>query len=197
MRTFRCACGARVFFENTRCLRCSRELGFLPDRLTLSAIEPSDAGRYRPVREHGAYKKCQNHVEHGVCNWMIEVSDPHPLCLACRLNNVIPNLANPDDRARWADVETAKRRLVYSLSHLGLPLVPKSDDAVGGLAFDIKTEAGSEHVLTGHADGLITLNLAEADLCTSSTRSKPLITSASPPTCRGTRACRTSPISIF
>ena len=163
MRTFRCTCGARVFFENTQCLTCSRELGFLPNRLTLSTLEPSDAGDYRAGNAKGTYKKCQNYVEHGVCNWMIDVADPQPLCLACRLNNVIPNLANPESRELWAGVETAKRRLVYTLSRLKLPLVPKSEDPQGGLAFDIKAEVGSEGVLTGHADGLITLNLSEAD----------------------------------
>ena len=86
-----------------------------------------------------------------------------PLCLACRLNNVIPDLSNPESRALWADVEIAKRRLLYSLCRLHLPIVPKSEDPEGGLAFDIKADDDSQRVLTGHNEGLITLNLAEAD----------------------------------
>jgi hypothetical protein len=35
MRTFRCACGARVFFDNSRCLACGRELGFVLDSQTM------------------------------------------------------------------------------------------------------------------------------------------------------------------
>jgi hypothetical protein len=164
VRTFRCACGARLFYENSRCLTCSRELGFLPDRLTLSAIELDAGGMsYHPVPAVGTYRKCQNYVEHGVCNWMIPADDASPLCLACRLNNVIPDLSNPDSYALWAEVETAKRRLLYSLLRLRLPIVPKVEDAVNGLAFDIKAELGAERVLTGHDEGLITLNLAEAD----------------------------------
>jgi hypothetical protein len=163
MKTFRCACGTRVFFENTRCLTCARELGFVPRDLAIVALEPMGADRYRPAGGEGAFKKCQNNVEHGVCNWMIDASDPLSLCLACRLNNVIPDLASFESRELWAEVERAKRRLVYSLSGLALPLVPKSEDPENGLAFDIKAEIGEEHVLTGHADGLITLNLAEAD----------------------------------
>jgi hypothetical protein len=162
MKTFRCACGARIFFENTRCLTCSRELGFVPDALDLVALEPAD-GQFRPADGEGLLRKCQNNVEHGVCNWMIDASDPAALCLACRLNNVIPDLSNPESRELWGEVERAKRRLVYSLSRLGLPILPKSEDAEQGLAFDIKAEDSSERVLTGHADGLITLNLAEAD----------------------------------
>ena len=163
MRTFSCACGARLFFENQTCLACSRELGFLPDRLTLAALEPIADGTYQPSDGDGGYRKCGNYVEHGVCNWMVAADDPQPLCLACRLNNVIPDLDDAERREQWATVETAKRRLVYSLLRIGLPVIPKSEDAERGLAFDIKADSGTEHVLTGHADGVITLNLTEAD----------------------------------
>jgi len=40
MKTFRCVCGNTLHFENSRCLRCGRELGFLPDRRVLAALEP-------------------------------------------------------------------------------------------------------------------------------------------------------------
>jgi hypothetical protein len=53
--------------------------------------------------------------------------------------------------------------LIYSLLRAGLPLVPKAEDIARGLAFDIKADSDAERVLTGHAAGLITLNLAEAD----------------------------------
>jgi len=163
MRTFSCACGARLFFENQTCLACSRELGFLPDRLTLAALEPTADGTYRPSDGDGRFRKCGNYVEHGVCNWMVAADDPQALCVACRLNNVIPDLGDAERRTRWAAVEIAKRQLVYSLLRIGLPPVPRSDDPDRGLAFDIKADAGGEKVITGHADGLITLNLAEAD----------------------------------
>jgi hypothetical protein len=94
---------------------------------------------------------------------MVDAADPEGLCLACRLNNVIPDLGDGDRRQLWAQVETAKRRLVYSLLRLGLPVVPKAADAERGLAFDIKTEQPAERVLTGHAHGIITLNASEAD----------------------------------
>src|SRR5262245_5836820 len=158
MKTFRCACGARVFFENSRCLTCSRELGFVPRDLAIVALEPAAPELYRPAGREGSFKRCRNNFEHGVCNWMLEASDSFALCLACRLNNVIPDLTNPESRELWAEVERAKRRLVYSLSRLDLPIVPKAEDPENGLAFDIKAESGSERVLTGHADGRITLN---------------------------------------
>jgi hypothetical protein len=161
MRTFRCTCGARVFFDNTTCLTCGRELGFVPGSGEMSALEPIDDGKYRALS--GVFRKCQNYVALGVCNWMIPEGDSDELCRACRLNNVIPDLSDPKNRELWAEVEKAKRRLVYSLDRLGLPLTPKSEDPANGLAFDIKADEGTTRVLTGHAEGLITLNLGEAD----------------------------------
>ncbi len=161
MRTFRCTCGARAFFDNTTCLTCGRELGFVPGSGEMSALEPADDDKYRTLS--GVFRKCRNYVALGVCNWMIPEGDSDELCRACRLNNVIPDLSDPKNRELWAEVEKAKRRLVYSLDRLGLPLTPKSEDAATGLAFDIKADEGTTRVLTGHAEGLITLNLGEAD----------------------------------
>lgn len=163
MRTFRCTCGARIFFDNTRCLTCERELGFLPEYGALSSLEPASGGAYTTA--HGEYVKCANNVEHGVCNWMVQPQgSAESFCQACRLNNVIPDLSNPENRKLWGEVEKAKRRLVYSLNRLRLPLIAKVDDAERGLAFDIKADTDAARVLTGHAGGLITLNLAEADV---------------------------------
>src|SRR5688572_286962 len=152
MRLFRCDCGARIFFDNTRCLSCGSELGFLPDKLMLATLTTSDV-----------YRKCSNYAHEGVCNWMVPADSPEELCEACRLNAVIPDLAQADNRGLWADVEKAKRRLVYTLKRIGLSIVSKRDDAESGLSFHIKADEGEQRVLTGHSDGLITLNLAEAD----------------------------------
>ncbi len=153
MRTFTCACGARIFFENTHCLACKAALGFRPDKLLLVAL-PDAANGFRP---------CANYVENGVCNWLVPIDAPHTLCLACRLNHTIPNLSEPGNQLLWAEVESAKRRLIYGLFRLGLEVSSKLDDPVRGLSFDIKADVGDERVLTGHSDGLITLNIEEAD----------------------------------
>src|SRR5688572_11698843 len=164
VRSFECACDARVFFENTRCLSCQRELGFLPDELVVAALAPGE-GR-AVTTAFGAYRKCENYAEHGVCNWLVPEAEMSTLCQACRLNRVIPDLSNPENHRLWAEVEHAKRQLVYGLIRLRLPLVAKADDDALGVAFDIKAETDGERVLTGHADGLITLNLGEADAAT-------------------------------
>jgi hypothetical protein len=151
-----------VFFDNTQCLSCNRELGFLPERFKMHAFRGGQSER-DIATPFGSYRKCKNYAQEGVCNWLVESASSCELCQACNLNNVIPDLSDPERKARWHETEQAKRRLVYGLNRLGLPVISKADDPVRGLAFDIKSNTGDEHVITGHADGLITLNLAEAD----------------------------------
>src|SRR4051812_34953426 len=172
MEIFHCRCGATLFFENVRCLQCKRELGYLPEQERLSPIEPAkDAGEWIALAstEKGVtYRKCQNYAVENVCNWMLPVEEDSPFCLACRLNDTIPNLAQPENRVYWAQIEAAKRRLLHTLLRLHLPLKSKREEA-SGLAFAFLSSAGTSGgdavapVMTGHADGLITLNVAEAD----------------------------------
>jgi hypothetical protein len=63
----------------------------------------------------------------------------------------------------WRRLESAKRRWIYGLLRLGLPLVDRTEDPQRGLLLDVKLPEGDEAVLTGHADGVITINLLEAD----------------------------------
>ena len=56
--------------------------------------------------------------------------------------------------------------MIHSLVGLKLPVTPKSEDAEHGLTFEFKTQGNdpdSEPVLTGHANGVITINADEAD----------------------------------
>jgi hypothetical protein len=164
MRTFRCACGARVFFDNSLCLACGRELGFVLAQAAMLTLDASADGVH--VTGDGAFTKCLNYATQGVCNWLVSREDTERYCVACRLNNVIPDLSDATKLAQWAEVEKAKRRLIYTLHELGLPLTSKAEDPERGLAFDIKADEPDARVLTGHAEGLITLNLAEADAVT-------------------------------
>jgi hypothetical protein len=60
-------------------------------------------------------------------------------------------------------IEVAKHRLFYTLIKLRLPLATRREDPEG-LAFDfIAAATPSAPVMTGHANGLVTINLAEAD----------------------------------
>ncbi len=68
-------------------------------------------------------------------------------------------------RAALAVLEDAKRQVISALAGLGLPLASRvSEDPERGLAFDfLQSPEGGLRVLTGHRDGLITLNIEEAD----------------------------------
>ena len=96
---------------------------------------------------------------------MKEVADPSSLCVACRLNRTIPDLDDADNARYWAAIEAAKHRLVAQLLALGLPVKSKvEEDTERGLMFDfLRSRPGKPAVMTGHANGLITLNIEEAD----------------------------------
>ncbi len=168
MKLFHCDhCGALVFFDNVQCVKCGRPLAFLPDVGAMSSLEPIDDAHWRsPLRADSAYRLCSNYVQQHVCNWAVAADDTEGLCVSCRLTTVIPDLSHSEQHTRWFKLELAKRRLVYSLLSLNLPLAPKSADSERGLAFEFKApspEPESEPVLTGHAEGVITINLEEAD----------------------------------
>jgi hypothetical protein len=165
MKLFACQnCHQLLYFENTVCERCGRALGYLPQG-DLTALEPAQ-GIWRPLAEvEGLYRYCANFT-HAVCNWLVAADAPEHFCLACRHNRTIPDLSLAENLAAWQKLELAKHRLIYSLLKLRLPLISKVDDEAKGLAFDFMADPlapDGPKVLTGHDNGLITINLAEAD----------------------------------
>jgi hypothetical protein len=168
MKAFHCdSCGALVFFENVRCLKCNGFLGFLPDLIDLSTIGPAPDGSCRaltPEAKNRFYKHCANGQEHQICNWMVPIEDSNPLCTACRLNIVIPDLFVPNNRELWHQLEVAKRRTVYTLLRLGLPTEGAPNESRPPLRFRFMSNPGAgPPILTGHDNGVITINVAEAD----------------------------------
>jgi hypothetical protein len=130
-----------VFFENSVCLRCGTDLGFDPDALDLIRVDLA------------THARCDNRRAVG-CNWLVPSDRDGDRCLSCSLTRTRPSDDDFDGLRAWAEVESAKRRLVHQLLDLGLPME--------GLAFDLLSSRFGP-VTTGHADGLITLDLAEAD----------------------------------
>ena len=167
MKLFECQhCGQPLYFENTRCESCGRNLGYLAVRETISALEEGKRGLRALAERKGRYRYCAN-AQHGVCNWLVSVESPEQFCAACRHNRMIPDLSQPENLANWRKIELAKHRLFYTLLRLRLPLRTKLEDPENGLAFDFLAPppngAPAEPVMTGHDNGLITINLAEAD----------------------------------
>ncbi len=172
MKLFSCGfCGHTVYFHNVSCNRCGHRLGFEPQRLELLAFLPLADGGWQPVGEaDGAagYRLCANYAEFGTCNWMVPAADPGQLCAACRLNRTIPDLSVVGNVERWRLLQKEKNRLVYGLLRLRLPVVSKLEAPALGLAFDFigdpATGWGSAPgVVTGHQQGLITIDISEAD----------------------------------
>jgi hypothetical protein len=167
MKLFECQnCGQPLYFENTQCVSCGLSLGYLPVRDVMTALK-SDRRAWRALADpRGRYRYCTNAV-HGACNWLIPMDSPDQFCAACRHNRTIPDLSHFGNLARWRLVEIAKRRLFYTLLRLRLPLETKAETP-DGLAFDFLADDATSMpaatpVMTGHANGVITINLAEAD----------------------------------
>jgi hypothetical protein len=164
MKLFTCQkCGNLLHFENTICLRCGTPLGFLPDVMTLSAYDVQPDGTLAALAEPGPQFLACGNAQSGGCNWLIHADSSRSLCEACELNRTIPDLDLPENVERWRAIESAKRRLIYALMRLRLPLTSQREDKEHGLAFDFLADAPDQPVMTGHDDGLITINIAEAD----------------------------------
>jgi hypothetical protein len=169
MKLFSCVCGQLLFFESVMCTRCKRTLAFLPDRGIVAAVEADRDGLWRNALNNSEdrgprYRPCRNGREFEVCNWTVPAAERDEYCRACRLNQVIPNLSDPQARKAWHKLEIAKRRLMYTLMDLELPVASKTEDPERGLAFSFLEEDDTgARVFTGHSDGLVTINIAEAD----------------------------------
>jgi hypothetical protein len=143
--SFACGhCGHLVFFENFVCLNCGTSQGLVPERLELVALEGEAANLHRCVNDDVVN-----------CNWMVESVDT--LCRCCELTRTRPNDQDAAGMVEWADAEAAKRRIIFQLLELGLPGVDPQQ-----LHFDLLSSS-QEAVTTGHADGVITVDLAESD----------------------------------
>jgi hypothetical protein len=163
---FRCRCGNDIFFDNTLCLACKSPLGLLPDTGKVVALDPGPThGTWHVEGRKELLKSCANRDSQAVCNWMIYARNPNTYCIACRLNRTIPSLDDADNARYWKKVEAAKRRLVSQLIALGLPIRSKmEEDPERGLMFDfLRSPPQGPRVMTGHASGLITINVEEAD----------------------------------
>jgi hypothetical protein len=179
---FSCSvCGQLLFFHNTTCLRCASTLGYDPDRLALDALIEAgttfDAGddtdEPRAVKLDGdvavslvglddvTFRRCENRRAVS-CNWLVDERDDNPLCTSCRLTSIRPNDDDEAGLAGWADAELSKRRLIHQLTSLSLPIIDRAVDEERGVTFEFLSSR-NRSVTTGHASGVITLDLSESD----------------------------------
>jgi hypothetical protein len=172
-RNYHCQCGRPVFFPNSVCLACGTQLGYLVESgelipLAAGSLPDSWIPFEGASPDSPVYYRCGNFDTPAQCNWLIgrtEIDGHQRFCVACRLNRTIPDLTLDENATLWYAIEMAKRRLVSSLVALGLPVKSRiGEDPVRGLAFDfLHAKSAEEKVLTGHDDGVITLNIEEAN----------------------------------
>jgi hypothetical protein len=151
MLAFTCpVCERLVTFESNRCLNCGSELGFDFPTKRIRAFATEDSP--------SPLSRCAN-AGLAACNWLV-TSDGRQ-CFSCALTRTRPNNADEKGLTGFAEAEGAKRRLVFELASLELP-IESWKQRPGGLAFELLSSA-DEPVTTGHADGVITLDLDETD----------------------------------
>jgi hypothetical protein len=153
-------CGQRLAFENSVCLSCDSRLAFSFQQMAFLVIADDDSEQPGVVPA-SKFQLCANLIL-AECNWVVPVEPVRRLCQSCVLTRTRPNDADAKALVEFAAAEKAKRRLIVELHDLKLPIVGRDADPDRGLAFDLLS---SEHekVFTGHANGLITLDLAEGD----------------------------------
>ena len=157
MRDFLCPhCGQRLAFENSLCLNCGSNLGF-----DLVARDFVVVGKDGWTAGPEPRTTCTN-LNIASCNWLAPAGPAGGLCRSCSLTRTRPADADLPGIPEFAAAEAAKRRLVVELAELGLPITDRQVDPEGGLCFDLLSSA-EQQVMTGHDNGVITLDLAEGD----------------------------------
>jgi len=161
-----CECGNPLYSHNTQCVVCGLGVGFDPISQRVASFKPdSTSGRWHtslPELSEQAFRPCAQRVSGCNCNWMLAADLFGENCLSCQLTQVIPRLNIPGNSLLWAKAEMAKRRILIQLVRLGLPVASKANSSMG-LEFRFMASMPNDVVLTGYENGIITLNISEAD----------------------------------
>jgi len=162
VRVFACDhCDQVVFFDNDTCLRCSSPLGYIAARADIVSLTEVAPGRLVDLSgAPRAWQRCATAAITG-CNWLVPYGSDG-MCESCSLTRTRPADDDQVGLAEFFQAETAKRRLLFQLAQLGLPVDKRDDEAEKGLAFDLLSSETTK-VITGHDNGVVTLDLAEAD----------------------------------
>ena len=162
MRRFPCdRCGQAVHFAAQQCPTCDGALGYDSETRSIRTLLPTaEPAMFTAWGSSRPLWRCLNTA--WGCNWTLPAHTGATWCRSCALTRGRPDDERPAALDAWARAEAAKRRLVHQLDDLGLPVVARSDAIPGGLAFDFVALPGTGGI-TGHRDGVVTLDLAEVD----------------------------------
>lgn len=164
MKTGTCRCGNRIFFANVQCVGCEATLGRCNECKSLASFSAKTDGWQCDLCD-AVVQSCNNRSR-GACNSLNAATGTY--CRWCEFTTTVPNLQVPQNVPRWAALEAAKRRVLLELESLGLPPFAGSIGQAYPLRFqfleDSVGQSGRlETTMTGHEQGLITINLQEAD----------------------------------
>ncbi|MEH3108085.1 MAG: putative zinc-binding metallopeptidase [Sphingomonas fennica] len=156
-------CRQLVQFEASACDSCGAALAYDP---AIDGLRRWDrtAGDWLDGAGAGTGLTACGNMRYMACNWLVAPGGG-ALCRSCCHNRIIPDLAVPGVLERWRKTEAAKRRMIRGLIRIGLPLEPGGGQPLlFDMLYDPAAEQGQQpRLLTGHAGGVITLNLIEAD----------------------------------
>lgn len=168
MKRLYCQCGSQVFFDSEQCVHCGSGLGFDVGSMEMRSVRSLGGGLCATL-DGQRFRFCDNTLRFDVCNWLVPAHSDHSLCFGCQFNRTVPNQSLPDNQRRWRVLEEGKKRLLYTLIRLRLPLVDGWRDPKTGLLFDFiedsrkRREIAETFVSTGYLGGVITINTLEAD----------------------------------
>ncbi len=145
MKLFVCpTCDKTMYFGNLQC-SCGTAVVFVPEHCQMMLLD----------------NPCGNRTEIE-CNWQAE--DPETgLCRSCAMTTVIPDTFHGENRSLWFKAELSKRWVLTNLGCWGWFM---ATDQGARPTFNLLSEAtsrGAVPVSMGHADGLVTINVTEAD----------------------------------
>ncbi|MBD8024261.1 zinc-binding metallopeptidase family protein [Microbacterium gallinarum] len=148
-------CRHFVYLDALTCPNCEAELGY---HIVTREFFGLRQGRVTIMDK--TWYTCSN--REWACNWLVREDAPAGRCFSCRLTRRQPDADDTVALEKLAKTEEAKRRLLLQLGDLGLPIVPW-DVTPGGLGFDlISSLSDGKPVMIGHANGIITIDLAES-----------------------------------
>ncbi|MFT3798536.1 putative zinc-binding metallopeptidase [Microbacterium sp.] len=151
------ACGSFLILESLTCPGCGAVVGFHRQSRAFFTLPDEKASIDIGGEE---FRACSRRSWE--CNWLVGESEQSGRCFSCRLTRRIPPSDDTLALEKLADTAVAKRRLLVQLFELGLPVTPY-DEQEGGLAFDlVSSRSSGEKVMIGHANGVITIDLAES-----------------------------------
>ena len=120
-----------------------------------------------------SYRLCRNYTDEQVCNWACPPStgsSPPSCALSCRLTRVIPDLDRAGSSAGLGTVsKSAKRGYCHAAGPRPSRCRNRDDDpGTTAAGFDFKADPANPAtapVLTGHADGVITISARGSRRC--------------------------------